>query len=72
MQTDISADTDFVKFWNTVLEPKFTKYFAESDLICGDYLYIGKHASHYIALSTQCHIGDGSTAGDGNGSRAVR
>ncbi len=26
MQTDISADTDFVKFWNTVLEPKFTRY----------------------------------------------
>jgi ubiquinone/menaquinone biosynthesis C-methylase UbiE len=26
MQTDISADTDFVKFWNSVLEPKFTRY----------------------------------------------
>ena len=26
MQSDTSADTDFVKFWNTVLEPKFTKY----------------------------------------------
>lgn len=26
MQSDTPADTDFVKFWNTVLEPKFTKY----------------------------------------------
>ena len=26
MLTDTFADTDFVKFWNTVLEPKFTKY----------------------------------------------
>ena len=26
MQTDTPADTDFVKFWNTVLAPKFTKY----------------------------------------------
>jgi len=28
----------------TVREPKFAKYFAGSDLICGDFLYIGKHA----------------------------
>lgn len=26
MQSDTPADTDFVKFWNTVLEPKFTRY----------------------------------------------
>lgn len=26
MQSDTSADTDFVKFWNTVLAPKFTRY----------------------------------------------
>ena len=26
MPSDTPADTDFVKFWNTVLEPKFTKY----------------------------------------------
>ncbi len=26
MELDKSADTDFVKFWNAVLEPKFTKY----------------------------------------------
>lgn len=26
MLTDTITDTDFVKFWNTVLEPKFTKY----------------------------------------------
>lgn len=26
MQPDTSADTDFVKFWNTVLAPKFTRY----------------------------------------------
>jgi len=26
MDTDTSEDTEFVKFWNTVLEPKFTKY----------------------------------------------
>lgn len=26
MATDESDDTDFVKFWNAVLEPKFTKY----------------------------------------------
>ena len=26
MDLDQTADTDFVKFWNTVLEPKFTKY----------------------------------------------
>ena len=26
MEFDKSADTEFVKFWNTVLEPKFTKY----------------------------------------------
>ena len=26
MANDISADTEFVKFWNSVLEPKFTKY----------------------------------------------
>jgi hypothetical protein len=28
----------------TVREPKFAKHFAASDLICGDFLYIGKHA----------------------------
>jgi hypothetical protein len=28
----------------TVREPKFAKHFAESDLICGDFLYIAKHA----------------------------
>ena len=26
MALDKDDDTDFVKFWNTVLEPKFTKY----------------------------------------------
>ncbi len=26
MDLDQTADTDFVKFWNSVLEPKFTKY----------------------------------------------
>jgi hypothetical protein len=26
MQSDTPADTDFVKFWNSVLEPKFTRY----------------------------------------------
>ena len=26
MALDQNNDTDFVKFWNTVLEPKFTKY----------------------------------------------
>ena len=26
MAMDNQADTDFVKFWNSVLEPKFTKY----------------------------------------------
>ena len=26
MLTDTFADTDFVKFWNTVLEPKFTRF----------------------------------------------
>ena len=26
MASDKSADTEFVKFWNSVLEPKFTKY----------------------------------------------
>jgi ubiquinone/menaquinone biosynthesis C-methylase UbiE len=26
MALDYAEDTDFVKFWNTVLEPKFTKY----------------------------------------------
>ncbi len=28
----------------TVRQPKFAKLFAESDLICGDFLYIAKHA----------------------------
>lgn len=28
----------------TVREPKFDKWFEASDLICGDFLYIGKHA----------------------------
>ncbi len=28
----------------TVREPKFAKHFGASDLICGDFLYIGKHA----------------------------
>jgi hypothetical protein len=35
-----------------VREPKFTKYFAESDLICGDFLYIGKHAPDDLAGKT--------------------
>lgn len=35
-----------------VREPKFTKYFAESDLICGDYLYIGKHAPDDLSGKT--------------------
>ena len=35
-----------------VRKPKFTKYFAESDLICGDFLYIGKHAPDDLSGKT--------------------
>jgi hypothetical protein len=35
-----------------VRDPKFTKHFAESDLICGDFLYIGKHAPDDLSGKT--------------------
>jgi hypothetical protein len=35
-----------------VREPKFAKYFGESDLICGDFLYIGKHAPDDLSGKT--------------------
>jgi hypothetical protein len=35
-----------------VRTPKFAKYFAESDLICGDFLYIGKHAPDDLSGKT--------------------
>jgi hypothetical protein len=35
-----------------VREPKFAKYFEESDLICGDFLYIGKHAPDDLSGKT--------------------
>lgn len=36
----------------TVRAPKFGKQFAEADLICGDFLYIGKHAPDNLAGKT--------------------
>jgi hypothetical protein len=35
-----------------VREPKFAKHFGESDLICGDFLYIGKHAPDDLSGKT--------------------
>ncbi len=36
----------------TVRDPKFTKHFEQSDLICGDFLYIGKHAPDDLSGKT--------------------
>jgi len=36
----------------TVRDPKFEKHFAAADLICGDFLYIGKHAPDDLTGTT--------------------
>ncbi len=36
----------------TVRQPKFAKHFGASDLICGDFLYIGKHAPDDLTGTT--------------------
>lgn len=56
----------------TVNVPKFESYFAASDLICGDFLYIGKHAPEDLSGKTVLTNTTTSENVDWLGARGVR